>query len=220
MKSVIALLALSCLLCACSREQPAAPTESPAPAPAPAPAPITELQRIDMQVAPGEGISQGQVAVVHYTGWLYEPAAPDSKGVKFDSSRDRGQPFRFEIGRGQVNHVAVGFDQNVREDRQRLSRLDDVLHHGEALEERIAVENYFHELLQCLVWVERENFVVIRGVGAVDWAEDAQVREMSVEVIRGTSGTPGGWPWENGESQPDGLDKSIDALLEFGVVGE
>ena len=131
MKSVIALLALSCLLCACSREQPAAPTESPAPAPAPAPAPITELQRIDMQVAPGEGISQGQVAVVHYTGWLYEPAAPDSKGVKFDSSRDRGQPFRFEIGRGQVIKGWEEGVQGMRVGSQRRLIIPSHLAYGE-----------------------------------------------------------------------------------------
>jgi FKBP-type peptidyl-prolyl cis-trans isomerase len=103
----IALLALA----SCSRDQPAEPAESPAATPAPAPEPITELQRIDLHVAPGEGISQGQVAVVHYTGWLYEPGAPDNKGAKFDSSRDRGQPFRFEIGRGQV---IKGWEEGVQ----------------------------------------------------------------------------------------------------------
>lgn len=103
----VALLAIA----SCSRDQPAPPAESPAATPAPAPEPITELQRIDMQVAPGEGISQGQVAVVHYTGWLYEPGAPDNKGAKFDSSRDRGEPFRFEIGRGQV---IKGWEEGVQ----------------------------------------------------------------------------------------------------------
>ncbi len=39
---------------------------------------------------------------MHYTGWLYDPGAPDHKGKQFDSSRDRGQPFRFTIGAGQV----------------------------------------------------------------------------------------------------------------------
>jgi FKBP-type peptidyl-prolyl cis-trans isomerase len=65
-------------------------------------APVTELQKIDVVKGTGEGISQGQVAVVHYTGWLHQPGAPEDKGTKFDSSRDRGEPFRFTIGAGQV----------------------------------------------------------------------------------------------------------------------
>ncbi|MCZ6705702.1 MAG: FKBP-type peptidyl-prolyl cis-trans isomerase, partial [Bacteroidetes bacterium] len=40
----------------------------------------------------GEEIKSGEVARVHYTGWLYDEGAPDGKGVKFDSSRDRGEP--------------------------------------------------------------------------------------------------------------------------------
>lgn len=98
---VVALLALS----ACSREQPSGAQTTAAAAP------ITELQRIDLHVAPGEGISQGQRAVVHYTGWLYEPGARDNKGKKFDSSRDRGQPFRFVVGNGEV---IKGWDEGVQ----------------------------------------------------------------------------------------------------------
>ncbi|MCL4141996.1 UNVERIFIED_CONTAM: hypothetical protein GTU68_020043 [Idotea baltica] len=45
---------------------------------------------------------------VHYTGWLYDPAAEDKKGEKFDSSVDRGQPFEFNLGNGQV---IQGWDQ-------------------------------------------------------------------------------------------------------------
>ena len=50
----------------------------------------------------GEEIKSGEVARVHYTGWLYDEGAPDGKGVKFDSSRDRGTPFAFKLGIGQV----------------------------------------------------------------------------------------------------------------------
>lgn len=97
-KLALPLILAITLVAGCSREQPQAQAEeTKAP-----PAPITELQRIDLHVAPGEGISQGQRAVVHYTGWLYDPGAPDHKGKQFDSSRDRGQPFRFTIGAGQV----------------------------------------------------------------------------------------------------------------------
>lgn len=65
-------------------------------------APVTELQKVELAAGSGEGITQGQVAVVHYTGWLYEAGAPEHKGRQFDSSRERGTPFRFTIGAGQV----------------------------------------------------------------------------------------------------------------------
>ena len=51
----------------------------------------------------GETVAPGQTAVVHYTGWL-----PD--GTKFDSSRDRAQPFSFAVGAGQV---IAGWDEGV-----------------------------------------------------------------------------------------------------------
>jgi peptidylprolyl isomerase len=51
----------------------------------------------------GETVAAGQTAVVHYTGWL-----PD--GTKFDSSRDRAQPFSFAVGAGQV---IAGWDEGV-----------------------------------------------------------------------------------------------------------
>lgn|SRR5512138_227693 len=98
-KPVLSLVIAMTLLTACSREQSAQTITEEGKGP---PAPITELQRIDLHVAPGEGISQGQRAVVHYTGWLYDPRAPENKGKKFDSSRDRGQPFRFVVGNREV----------------------------------------------------------------------------------------------------------------------
>ncbi len=52
----------------------------------------------------------GNIAVVHYTGWLYDEQAPDGKGRKFDSSRDRGQPFEFPLGAGRV---IKGWDEGV-----------------------------------------------------------------------------------------------------------
>ena len=55
----------------------------------------------------GDSPSAGDVCVMHYTGWLYENG---QKGPKFDSSRDRGQPFEFTIGRGQV---IAGWDEGV-----------------------------------------------------------------------------------------------------------
>ena len=57
----------------------------------------------------GTGVSPktGQTCVMHYTGWLYSDGV---KGKKFDSSVDRGQPFEFKIGVGQV---IKGWDEGV-----------------------------------------------------------------------------------------------------------
>lgn len=63
---------------------------------------ITQLQKTDTTVGTGNEALKGKTAVVHYTGWLYDPAAADKKGRKFDSSVDRGQPFIFPIGGGRV----------------------------------------------------------------------------------------------------------------------
>jgi FKBP-type peptidyl-prolyl cis-trans isomerase FkpA len=63
---------------------------------------ITELQKIDTQVGTGREAEPGFNVTVHYTGWLYDPSAEDKKGTKFDSSVDRGQPFNFFLGGGQV----------------------------------------------------------------------------------------------------------------------
>lgn len=52
----------------------------------------------------------GQTAVVHYTGWLHDPQAPDNRGEKFDSSVDRGQHFQFPLGAGAV---IAGWDRGV-----------------------------------------------------------------------------------------------------------
>jgi FKBP-type peptidyl-prolyl cis-trans isomerase len=61
------------------------------------------LQYQDVKVGDGAAAGQGQTAVVHYTGWLTD-------GTKFDSSRDRGEPFSFPIGAGQV---IPGWDEGV-----------------------------------------------------------------------------------------------------------
>lgn len=53
------------------------------------------LEYFDLQVGDGPEAAPGQVAVVHYTGWLED-------GTKFDSSRDRNQTFSFPLGRRQV----------------------------------------------------------------------------------------------------------------------
>lgn len=63
---------------------------------------ITELHKIDTQVGTGREAEPGFNVKVHYTGWLFDAAAKDNKGKKFDSSLDRGQPFEFGLGQGQV----------------------------------------------------------------------------------------------------------------------
>lgn len=69
---------------------------------------ITTLQKIDTVEGEGREAEAGLNVSVHYTGWLYDSAAEDKKGEKFDSSVDRGQPFEFALGQGQV---IQGWDQ-------------------------------------------------------------------------------------------------------------
>ena len=64
----------------------------------------------DVTVGTGPTAAAGQAVGVHYTGWLFDAVAPDNKGRKFDSSRDRGDAFRFNLGGGQV---IQGWDQGV-----------------------------------------------------------------------------------------------------------
>jgi len=61
------------------------------------------LRYIDVSVGEGEAAESGDTTVVHYTGWLVN-------GMKFDSSLDRGDPFRFPLGGGRV---IPGWDEGV-----------------------------------------------------------------------------------------------------------
>ena len=58
----------------------------------------------------GATAEAGQIAVVHYTGWLYDEMSENHRGKKFDSSVDRGQYFSFMLGAGRV---IKGWDQGV-----------------------------------------------------------------------------------------------------------
>jgi FKBP-type peptidyl-prolyl cis-trans isomerase FkpA len=71
---------------------------------------VTELIKTDLKPGTGDIAAAGRNVSVHYTGWLYDPLAPDHHGRKFDSSRDRNEPFVFPLGAGQV---IPGWDQGV-----------------------------------------------------------------------------------------------------------
>ena len=64
----------------------------------------TGLGIIDIEAGSGETPETGKLVVVHYTGWLSED------GTKFDSSLDRGTPFEFVLGLGQV---ITGWDEGL-----------------------------------------------------------------------------------------------------------
>jgi FKBP-type peptidyl-prolyl cis-trans isomerase len=79
------LVAVAVVVVACAKKEPA------------------DLVTETLQVGTGEEAKPGQVVSVHYTGWL-------TNGTKFDSSLDRGTPFQFMLGAGQV---IQGWDKGV-----------------------------------------------------------------------------------------------------------
>ena len=66
------------------------------------------LQYDEVTVGSGAEARAGQHVSVHYTGWLYNDGV---KGAKFDSSKDRNDPFAFGLGDGQVIR---GWDEGVQ----------------------------------------------------------------------------------------------------------
>jgi len=69
------------------------------------------LQYEDTQPGNGATAQAGRMVSVHYTGWLHDPAQPNGRGAKFDSSKDRNEPFDFPLGAG---HVIKGWDEGVQ----------------------------------------------------------------------------------------------------------
>ena len=137
MKKILLVTSLAlATLNACAATEPAKPDVAPVPAkPAavaataaplpianaaplrlapgqPLPANLTQLTIIDRE--PGDAssalVASGSPILVHYTGWLYDPTAPDGKGAQFDSSRTRVAPFSFIVG---VGRVIKGWDQGL-----------------------------------------------------------------------------------------------------------
>ena len=90
MKYLLACALLALALVACSQSEEMITTPS-------------GLQYEVLASGDGQSASAGDLAVVHYTGWLTD-------GAKFDSSVDRGQPFEFQIGAG---NVIQGWDEAV-----------------------------------------------------------------------------------------------------------
>ena len=95
----IAIVVLAGLIAACSGKPAAVPATG-----------VNSMQSAELKAGTGEGITAGRIAVVNYTGWLYDPKPADHRGKKFDSSKDHGEPFSFKLGAGKVIR---GWDQGV-----------------------------------------------------------------------------------------------------------
>lgn len=87
------------LLAACSH--------GPAPYAGP---PLAALKRVDVHVGDGAVARPGMTVTVTYTGWLYDPSAPEHQGRRFDASADHGGAFSFTLGAGRV---IKGWDQGI-----------------------------------------------------------------------------------------------------------
>ena len=109
------LLTVAVLAAGCAADKPRVAETAPAPRAAPAPAPACEpppktLVVKDTQVGSGREVVFRSAVMVHYTGWLYDPKAPDCKGVMFDTSVGKPVPFGFMVGAGRV---IKGWDQGL-----------------------------------------------------------------------------------------------------------
>lgn len=69
-----------------------------------------KLKIEDLEIGTGEELKDGDLAVMHYAGWLQDPAADNELGHKFDSSVDRDAPFEVKIGAG---YVIKGWDMGI-----------------------------------------------------------------------------------------------------------
>ena len=116
MRIIIAAMLTLFLVTGCSGGQPEAGTEAADTTTAPEVSGGEETELVPgltmkkLKNGYGRAAVAGDLATVHYTGWLYDEAAPDGRGEKFDSSVDRGQVFQFPLGEGRV---IQGWDQGV-----------------------------------------------------------------------------------------------------------
>lgn len=96
-------LLLSCLLAGPGLASPGcvdSPTE---------PSSYAPFSRTDVRVGDGAEAVSGSALTVHYTGWLFDGAKPEQKGLQFETSRG-SDPFTFTLGAGQV---IAGWDQGL-----------------------------------------------------------------------------------------------------------
>ena len=92
---LILILALSASACGGSDSAPSTVTPPSAP-----------YSATDLREGTGATATQGRTVTVSYTGWLYDPTKPESKGTQFDTSAS----FSFQLG---VGRVIAGWDQGV-----------------------------------------------------------------------------------------------------------
>ncbi len=97
---LVILFAALAALSGCSEQAPATNTSES----------VSILIKKDVKIGDGAEAARGDMISVHYTGWLYDKSVTNNKGKKFDSSRDRGQPFGFKLGAGRV---IQGWDEGV-----------------------------------------------------------------------------------------------------------
>jgi hypothetical protein len=86
----IGIVVLLGMVAACSGKPSVAPTSA-----------VSSMQSVELKAGAGDGVTAGKIAVVQYTGWLYEASAPDHKGKQFDSSRTAGSSSR------RTSHTAI-----------------------------------------------------------------------------------------------------------------
>lgn len=116
--TLVSLLALL-VVAACGKSDDSSGQESPAAENssamlAPGSVEVVEIEPgLTMRIlreGAGAVAQSGDIAIVHYTGWLYDDQAPDNRGSMFDSSVERGEHFQFPLGAGRV---IKGWDQGV-----------------------------------------------------------------------------------------------------------
>jgi FKBP-type peptidyl-prolyl cis-trans isomerase FkpA len=110
MKRALCFAAAAVLVAACATPENKPPTASAATARSGCePAPRTLVKK-DLKEGDGRIAVPLSTAMVFYTGWLYEPCAPDHKGTQFDSNVGRRVPYGFRVGAGTT---IKGWDEGV-----------------------------------------------------------------------------------------------------------